>query len=121
MAKKNDAPVKKIEDKKTPKSIDKMIHDDDDVVTLITENGQEIDFIEIAGIAYRGNFYAILQPAELLEGMADDEAFVFRVSTGKNGEDVFDPETDDSIIESVFKEYEKLYNEAIAKSKSKKN
>lgn len=46
MAKKKDAPVEKIKDKKIPKSIDKMIHDDDDVVTLITENNQEIDFIE---------------------------------------------------------------------------
>ncbi len=32
-------------------------------------HGEEIDFVEIAGIAYRGSFYAILQPVELLEGM----------------------------------------------------
>ena len=39
----------------------------DDVVTLMTAEGEEIDFVEIAGIAYKGNFYAILQPVELLD------------------------------------------------------
>ena len=60
---------------------------DDDIVTLLSATGEEIDFIEIAGIAHRGNFYAILQPVELLEGMAEDEALVFKVSRGENGEE----------------------------------
>lgn len=100
-----------------PKSIEKMVNDDDDIVTLIADNGKEIDFIEIAGIAYRGNFYAILQPVELLEGMADDEALVFKVTTDKNGTDSFDIELDDAVIEAVFKEYEKLYDDATGQGK----
>ena len=59
-----------------PASIDHMQNDDDDVITLMTADGEEVDFVEIAGIAYRGNFYAILQPVELLDGMEDDEALV---------------------------------------------
>ena len=81
---------------------------DDDIVTLLSANGEEIDFVEIAGIAYRGNFYAILQPVELLDGMDDDEALVFRVSRGADGEDKFDIELDDAIVDAVFKEYDKL-------------
>ena len=99
--------------KNAPSSIDKMVHDEDDIVTLVAENGQEIDFVEIAGIAYRGNFYAILQPVELLDGMSDDEALVFKVSTGKDGTDSFDIELDDAVIEAVFKEYNKLYDDAV--------
>ena len=64
------------------------MQDDDDVVTLLSATGEEIDFVEIAGIAYKGHFYAILQPVELLEGMDDD------------------------IIDAVFEEYNKLYEEA---------
>lgn len=90
---------------------------DDDIVTLRTQSGEEIDFVEIAGIAHKGNFYAILQPVELLEGMADDEALVFRVSRGENGEDKFEIELDDGIIDAVFAEYNRLLDNAEKKNK----
>ena len=87
--------------------------EDDDIVTLMTANGEEVDFVEIAGIAYGGNFYAILQPVELLDGMDDDEALVFKVSRGPDGEDKFDIEMDDFIIEKVFEEYNRLLDEQL--------
>jgi hypothetical protein len=91
--------------------------ENDDIVTLLSANGEEIDFVEIAGIAYRGSFYAILQPVELLDGMADDEALVFKVSRGANGEDKFEVELNDEIIDAVFEEYNKLLDEAIKDKK----
>ena len=81
---------------------------DDDIVTLLSATGEEVDFVEIAGIAHKGNFYAILQPVELLEGMSDDEALVFKVSRGEDGEDRFEIELDDEIIDAVFAEYNRL-------------
>ena len=98
--------------KNLPESMEHMEEDNDDVVTLLSANGEEIDFVEIAGIAYRGSFYAILQPVELLEGMDDDEALVFKVTRGKDGEDKFEIELDDSAVDAVFAEYNKLYEEA---------
>ena len=92
---------------------DVMEINDEDIITLTADNGAEIDFIEIAGIAHKGNFYAILQPVELLDGMSDDEALVFRVTTNKDGKDSFDIELDDEIIDAVFKEYTRLYDEAV--------
>ncbi len=89
-----------------------VTEDDDDVVTLINANGEEIDFVEIAGIAYNGNFYAILQPVELLDGMDEDEAFVFKVSRGEDGSDKFEIELNDEIIDAVFAEYNVLLDEA---------
>ena len=85
---------------------------DDDIVTLTTANGEEVDFVEIAGIALNGNFYAILQPVELLDGMDDDEALVFKVSRKPDGSDNFEIELDDAIIEKVFAEYNRLLDEA---------
>lgn len=85
---------------------------DDDTITLMSADGEEINFIEIAGIAHGGKFYAILQPVELLEGMADDEAFVFEVSRNENGDDCFSIELDDDIIEAVFETYHKLLDES---------
>lgn len=85
--------------------------DNDDLVELMTANGETVKFVEIAGIAHRGNFYAILQPVELLEGMDDDEALVFKVTRNAAGEDSFEIELDDDIIDAVFKEYNRLLDE----------
>lgn len=86
-------------------------YENDDIVTLTTADGEEVDFVEIAGIAYKGNFYAILQPVELLDGMGEDEALVFSVIRGINGEDNFEIVTDDDIIDAVFAEYDRLLEE----------
>ena len=98
--------------KELPESIDHMENDEDDIVTLMSAEGEEIDFVEVAGIAYQNNFYAILQPVELLEGMEEDEALVFKVTKGKDGEDKFEIELDDTIIDAVFEEYNRLLDEA---------
>ena len=81
---------------------------DDDIVTLLSSNGEEVDFIEIAGVAHKGNFYVILQPVELIEGMNEDEALVFKVSRNETGEDKFEIVLDDEIIDAVFTEYNSL-------------
>lgn len=86
--------------------------ENEDVVTLLSANGEEVDFIEIAGIAYNDSFYAILQPVELLSGMDDDEALVFKVSLGNDGKDKFEIELDDAVIDAVFEIYDKLYQES---------
>ena len=88
-----------------------MENRDDDTIVLLSKTGEEIEFIEIAGIALEGNFYAILQPVELVEGMRDDEALVFKVSRGENGEDKFEIELDEEIIDKVFTEYYRLLDE----------
>ncbi len=90
------------------------IYENDDLITLKSADGEDIDFVEIAGIALNGKFYAILQPVELLEGMDDDEAFVFEVSRTSDGEDSFTIVLDDDITDAVFQEYYKLLDEAEA-------
>jgi hypothetical protein len=86
-------------------------YEDDDIITLTSADGEEIDFVEIAGISLESGFYAILQPVELLEGMDDDEALVFKVTRLPNGEDNFEIELDDDIIDAVFAEYNRLLDE----------
>ncbi len=76
------------------------------IVTLVSQYGENIDFIDIAGIPYKGHWYAILQPLNLLEGMEDDETLVFEVtSTGE--EDKFQIVLDDATIDAVFDIYYK--------------
>ena len=83
----------------------------DDVITLTSSNGEDIDFVEIAGISYKDNFYAILQPVELLEGMGDDEALVFKMTKISDDQSSYTIELDDDIIDAVFEEYYRLLDE----------
>ena len=86
---------------------------EDEYVTLTSADGEEIDFVEIAGIAHEGKFYAILQPVELLEGMDDDEALVFEVTRDRDGGDHFEIVLDDDIISAVFEKYDELLEESL--------
>ena len=83
----------------------------DDIITLTSENNEEIDFVNIAQIVYQSKIYAILQPVELLDGMDEDEAFVFEVKTDEEAQNSFTIVTDDEIIDEVFSRYNQLLEE----------
>lgn len=82
----------------------------DDVIVLETVDGEEIEFVEIAGINLDGNFYVILQPVELIEGMDEDEALVFSLIRGEEN-DQYSIVIDEEIIDKVFEEYNRLLDE----------
>lgn len=88
-----------------------MNYNEEDIITLTGADGTEVDFVEIAGIALNKKFYVILQPVELIEGMDEDEALVFKVLRNPDGSDRFEIELDDEIIEQVFDEYNRLLDE----------
>ena len=88
-----------------------MNYNEEDIITLTGADGTEVDFVEIAGIALNRNFYVILQPVELIEGMDEDEALVFKVSRNADGSDRFEIELDDDVIAAVFDEYNRLLDE----------
>ena len=96
-------------------NIDIIDNNDENIITLTSEAGEEIAFLQIAGIAYRGDFYAILQPVELLDGMADDEALVFKVERTPDGADRFAIELNDDVVDAVFEIYNELLDEAEGK------
>ena len=82
----------------------------EEIITLVTENGEEVDFIEIAGIELGESFYVILQPVELLDGMGEDEALVFEIVESEEG-NKFEIVMDDETIDAVFEEYNRLLDE----------
>ena len=91
--------------------IDVNEEEEEEVITLATPDGEEVDFTELAAVEFEDKLYVIMQPVELFEGMEDDEALVFAV-TDENEEDArFDVVSDDRIIDGVFAEYYKLLDE----------
>ena len=54
------------------------IMDEDEIVTLYDDNGEPIDFYEVACVEYDGAFYALLEPVEEMEGVEEGEVFILR-------------------------------------------
>ena len=73
---------------------------DEEIITLATPDGEEVDFTQIATVEFEGNLYVIMQPVELFEGMDEDEE-----------DSRFDVVTDERVIDGVFGEYNKLFEE----------
>jgi hypothetical protein len=75
-------------------------------VTLVANDGSEIDFEIISELSYKGHDYAILQPTPLPKDMSDNDAFVFRVTRGSKN-DTYSLEKNDRLSDGVIDKYNK--------------
>ena len=84
--------------------------DEGDIIVLQGPDGEEVEFEEVADINLGEHFYVIVQPVERPEDMGKDEAVVFEVVAGEEN-DEFVVVDDDDIIDAVFAEYNRVYEE----------
>ena len=87
---------------------DKTDMQNEDIVTLTTPDGEDVDFYELGVIELNGAFYAVLQPVDLPEDMEPDEAVVFKVIQNEEGEENLVVEGDDAVVDAVFEKYNSL-------------
>ena len=80
-----------------------------DNITLYDEDGEATEFEQIAVIPLDEEVYFILRPIDL-EGLEDDEAFVFQLIESEDGDSI-DFIEDDEIIDRVFDVYNSLFDE----------
>lgn len=78
---------------------------DEEVITLYDDNNNAVDFNEVAVVEYDGDFYALLQPVEPMEGLGEDEAIIFKIVQKDDETDEFEPVTDEAVLDAVFNEY----------------
>lgn len=79
-------------------------------IKLYNEENQEVEFEQIALIPVEDKTYAILKPAQSMDGVADDEALVFVIDE-IDDEDCLVIVEDDNIIDKVFEEYYAMLDE----------
>ena len=72
-----------------------------DFVTLIDEDGNEVEFEHIDTVEYEGVTYLAFIPAEL-SVEEDAEAVIMQVVTDENGEELLEGVEDDDIADAVF-------------------
>ena len=89
--------------------LQKLLDDENcDNVTLYDEEGKELEFEQIALIPLEAALYAILRPADPMEGLEEDEALVFLID---EEEEMVTLITDEDLGAAVFREYYKLCDE----------
>lgn len=72
-----------------------------DFVTLIDEDGNEVEFEHIDTVEYEGVTYLAFIPAEL-SVEEDAEVVIMQVVTDENGEELLEGAEDDDIADAVF-------------------
>ena len=72
-----------------------------DFVTLIDEDGNEVEFEHIDTVEYEGVTFLAFIPAEL-SVEEDAEVVIMQVVTDENGEELLEGVEDDDIADAVF-------------------
>lgn len=81
----------------------------EEIITLLDEDGQEVEFELVMTIEANDNNYAILAPLEVSE--EEDEAYIFRVEEDEDGEMVLEAIEDEEEYAMVVAVYETLVEE----------
>ena len=91
--------------------IDKLFDENNnDLIVLFNEKGEEISFEQIAIIPIKKDVYFILKPVIPLEGMSPDEGLVFELKNDGTNEYIT-LVVDENIIDEVFNIYDSLIEE----------
>lgn len=91
--------------------LDILLDEDNvDPIILFDDTGKRVAFEQIAIIPMGCEIYCVLKPIDEIDGVADDEALVFRVDE-KDGSAVLVVETDEPTAHKVFEEYYNLVDE----------
>lgn len=77
----------------------------DDLVILVGEDGEEVEFEHIDTIEMNGNEYVVLLPVEEQENEEVDEVVILKVDHNEDSEDSFVTVDDEDELNSVFEEF----------------
>jgi uncharacterized protein YrzB (UPF0473 family) len=85
----------------------------DDIVVLVDENGDEVEFEHIDTIEMNDNEYVVLAPLEeeSEEEGEDEEVIILKIEHNEDGEDSFVTIEDDDELEEVFNEFQSRMEE----------
>ncbi len=77
----------------------------DDIVVLLGEDGEEVEFEHLDTIEMDGNEYVILLPLDEQENEEVDEVVILKIEHNEDGEDSFITVDDEEELNRVFEEF----------------
>lgn len=89
---------------------DLITEEQDAIITLVDEEGNEVDFDLVATFDYEKKRYAALFPLESVQNVADDEVVLLEVVKDKEG-DRFVPIENEILLDEVFNEFMEILEE----------
>lgn len=78
----------------------------EEIIELIGDNGDTLKLVHIGTINYENEIFVFFQPTD----EESDEVAVFKKSL-KNGEEVLLPIEDEKLLDKVFEEFVKIYDD----------
>lgn len=84
---------------------------EEDIVELTTDDGKKLKFFFVGTIEYKGKAYSAFEPAEEIEGVTEDDLFIFEVSGDDEETAELLPVEDDKLLDEVFEEFCKVLEE----------
>lgn len=82
---------------------DEILDQDEELIELIDEDGNVINFKLLDVTEYKGEKYTLLLAAEPNDEIAEDEVVIFRYNEDAG---TLDPIEDDALLEEVFEFYQ---------------
>lgn len=84
---------------------------EDDIITLTDDEGNDCDFYHLATLDYNENWYMVVQPVELFDGMTEEDVIIYKIDSDEDGESTILAIEDDAEADAVFNEFERLMSE----------
>lgn len=80
------------------------------IVTLLDENGREVQFDLVMTFDYEGKRYAALLPMDDVDGVADDEVVLLEI-VREGGDETYRAIENPVLLDEVFNEFIELFDE----------
>lgn len=91
-----------------------MQEDNDNIIELIDEEGEAVQFEHLATIEHEGDYYIVLtELTEEAEAEDDDECdvVIMKIEQDEDGNDVYVYEEDEALQETLFEKFLKMIEE----------
>jgi len=81
------------------------LFDDEEIITLTDDEGNDADFAQIACVEYEGKFYALLEPVDQLDDFDENEVMVCLIEPVDDEFDNIIPVEDPDLAQKIFDEF----------------
>lgn len=83
----------------------------DNIVVLLDEEGNEINFEYIDSVEHHGETYVVLLPADPQTEEEEHEVTILKLDVDETGEDIFVVEEDENLLDEVFDIFQQRMDE----------
>lgn len=96
---------KKVKLSEVYRPMDNNYMEQENIVALTDEDGNEVEFEHIMTLEYNKKSYVLLVPITEMEDVEEDEMIILEITTDAEGNDVYAGIEDEKIMEAVFNKY----------------